>query len=87
MEQGEGEGMTAREGTKRVTVAEAARELGVGQQCVREHMKRGLWPIGYADSPKITGGKDWEYYIFRDKLDKFLGKDAANEAGKGVGKA
>lgn len=78
--------MTAREGTRRVTVAEAARELGVGQQCVREHMKRGLWPIGYADSPKITGGKDWEYYIFRDKLDKFLGKgdgqNAADQPGR-----
>lgn len=59
---------------ERVSVSQAAKELGVNQQSVREHMKRGLWQIGYCYSPKLTGKKVWEYHIYRGMLDKHLGK-------------
>lgn len=60
---------------ERVSIEQAAKELGVSIQSVREHMKNKLWDIGYAYSPKQTGKGVWEYYIYRAKLDKHLGKE------------
>lgn len=59
---------------ERVRIDDAARELGCSVAVVREHMRRGLWNIGIALSPQKTGKKQWEFHIYRDKLDKHLGK-------------
>ena len=60
--------------SNRVSVQQAAAELGLSVQGVREYMKRGLIDIG-AVLPAINNdGKTYRYLIFRDKLDKQLGK-------------
>ena len=59
---------------ERVTLKDAAKELGVSPQAVREHLKKGIWSFGMAVYPEKTGKKIWEYYIYRRPLDKFLGK-------------
>lgn len=56
----------------RVSLPEAAKELGMSKQAVREHMKRKVIDIGYV-LPGIEGSRK-SYVIYRDKLDKFLGK-------------
>lgn len=58
--------------SNRVALPEAAKELGMSQQAVREHMKRKVIDIGYV-LPGIEGERK-SYLIYRDKLDKFLGK-------------
>lgn len=58
----------------RVTVEQAAKEMGIAPQGVREYMKRGLIDIGVV-LPAINGGKTQRYLIYRDKLDKHLGKE------------
>ena len=58
--------------TERVGLPQAARELGMGPQAVREHMKRGLLDIGLVlPNAKGTG---YRYLIMREKLNKVLGK-------------
>lgn len=57
----------------RVTLEQAAKELGLAPQGVREYMKRGLIDIGMV-LPSVEGGGKKRYLIFRDKLDKVLGK-------------
>lgn len=64
---------------ERVRMADAARELGVSTQSVREHMKKKLWNLGEALSPKQTGKGQWEYHIYRAKLDKHLGKEVRED--------
>lgn len=60
--------------SERVTLAQAAKELGMAPQGVREYMKRGLIDIGVV-LPCVTGkSKTKRYIIFRDKLDRYLGK-------------
>lgn len=60
--------------SERVTVKQAAKELGLAPQGVREYMKRGLIDIGDV-LPAIQGdGKTKRYLIYRDKLDRYLGK-------------
>lgn len=60
--------------TERVSVQQAAKELGLAPQGVREYMKRGLIDIGEV-LPTVQGkGKTNRYLICRKKLDKFLGK-------------
>lgn len=60
---------------EKVSVVQAAKELGTTPQSVREHMKRNLWPIGHCFSPAQTGKKSWEYHVYRPMLDKFIGKE------------
>lgn len=60
---------------ERVTIEQAAQELGVSKQSVREHMKRKLWDIGDALSPAQTGKTLWEYHIYRHKLNRHLGRE------------
>lgn len=60
--------------SERVSVAQAARELGMAQQGVREYMKRGLIDIGDV-LPSVSGTKTLRYFIYRNKLDKHLGKE------------
>lgn len=57
--------------SQRVSLPEAAAMLGVSPQSVREHMKRGLWDLGRAEK---APGRRGNYYIYRAKLEKFLGE-------------
>lgn len=59
---------------ERVSVAQAAQELGIAPQAVREYMKRGLIDIGLV-LPSLEGHtKKNQYLIFRRKLDRYTGK-------------
>ncbi len=60
------------EKSKRVSVIQAARELGVAPQGVRVQMQRGKLDIGVV-VPSVQGDR-LQYWIYRDKLDKVLGK-------------
>ena len=51
--------------SQRVSVADAARELGCSPASVREHMRRKIWHIGVATPPEKTGKKTWEFAIYR----------------------
>lgn len=64
--------------SQRVSVNDAAREIGCAPQALREHMKRGLWDLGEVVPPDKKSGS-YVYYIFRPKLDKFLGKEERNK--------
>lgn len=64
-------------GYERVTVHQAAREIGVNAQCLRIHMQKGLWNLGIAIPPTQGGNKRWMFIIYRNKLDKFLQEVAA----------
>ena len=58
--------------TNRVSVAQAAKELGLDVATVRFWIETGQLPIGrYV---KRKGAKRGTYLIFRDKLDKEMGK-------------
>ena len=60
---------------ERVSVTQAAKELGMNPQGVREHMKRGLLDIGDV-LPALSGkANKYSYHIYRRKLDKVLGKN------------
>lgn len=41
-------------------------------------MKAGAWDLGNVVKPAAKGGNN-EYFIFRTKLDKFLGKEGEEE--------
>lgn len=53
---------------------EVAKILGVSQQAVREHMKRGLWDLGDCIPAKKRGRSTYEYNIYRHKLERMIGK-------------
>ena len=60
----------------RVKLLDAAKELGCSPQCVREHMKRGIWDLGtVVRNQNKKSCRKYEYYIFRGKLNKVLGKE------------
>ena len=59
--------------SERVSLKQAAAELGMSPQGVREYMKRGLIDIGVV-LPNIKGKGKRQYFIYRDKLDRVLGK-------------
>lgn len=65
--------------SQRVTVAQAAKELGMAPQGVREYMKRGLIDIGSV-LPSVKGENN-RYIIFRDKLDEYMGKKLSTQEG------
>lgn len=56
----------------RVSLEQAAKEIGMAPQGLREYMKRGKINIGYV-LPALSGNGH-RYIIFRDKLDEYLGK-------------
>lgn len=58
--------------SSRVPLPEAAKELGMSQQALREHMKHKIIDIGYV-IPSIEGNRN-VYLIYRDKLDRYMGK-------------
>ncbi len=51
----------------RLTVAEAARRLGVSQQFVRIGLQRGILPFGYA----VKMSDRYTYHISRKKLNEY----------------
>lgn len=59
---------------ERVRIDEAAAELGCSKAKIRERMKRKIWDLGEAIPPSKTGKKQWEFHIYREKLNKHLGK-------------
>ena len=66
--------------SERVSVEQAAKEIGIAPQGLREYMKRGLIDIG-AVLPNISGkGKSKRYLISRSKLDKYLGREERKDA-------
>lgn len=64
------------EKSNRVSVAQAAKELGLAECSVRIWMESGQLPIGRCIKRK--GGRRATYLIYRDLLDKELGKDETN---------
>jgi len=58
--------------SERISLSEAARQMGISPQCLRIQMQRGLVDIGYV--AKSTTGNSYRYYIFREKLNKVIGK-------------
>jgi hypothetical protein len=61
--------------SERVSVTQAAKELGMSPMAVRVRMERGLLDIGEV-YPSVSGKKDRSsYYIYRSRLNKVLGKE------------
>lgn len=58
--------------SQRVRVEDAAREIGCAPEYLRRQMKAGRWNLGEVVKPP-KGGCQHEYFIFRSKLDRFLG--------------
>lgn len=52
---------------KRITVAEAAKRMGVSQQFVRIGLQRGILPFGHA--VKVSGR--YTYYITERKFNEY----------------
>ena len=48
---------------ERVSVKDAAKELGMSSQAVREHMRKGLFDIGDYIPKERTGKQQGEYHI------------------------
>ena len=63
--------------TERVPLIQAAKELGIAPQGLREYMKRGLIDLGLV-MPSLDG-KRYSYLIYRDKLNQVLGKGLPKE--------
>lgn len=61
------------ENSERVTVKQAAAELGMSPQGVREHMKRNLFKIPIGEVTKTSS--QYTYHIYRRMLDRHLGKE------------
>lgn len=59
--------------SERVSLVQAAKELGLAPQGLREYMKRGLIDVGTV-VPDATRGKTLRYLIYREKLDRYLGR-------------
>lgn len=59
---------------ERVSVAQAAKELGMNAQAVRERMKRKEIDIGdvYKSIQKTGRKQTYQYYIYRSKLDAYI---------------
>lgn len=56
------------------TAPEAAEIIGCPVQKLRIRMQRKLWDLGAVYSPEKLGKTTWTYEIYRDKLEKFLGR-------------
>ena len=70
-------------GSNRVTVAQAAEELGIPAQALRERMKRKVGEIATIGEvlPPLHGKNHLCYVIYRDRLDRYLGKTKAEGSG------
>ena len=59
--------------SNRVKTKDAAKEIGCAKQFLVEQIKTGAWDLGSYVKPK--GGKRGTCFVFRSKLDKFLGNN------------
>lgn len=59
-------------GNQRLTVKQAAAEIGCDPEYLRRQMRSGKWDLGSVIRPS-KGGSIYQYFIFRAKLDKLLG--------------
>ena len=57
---------------QRVPLPQAAKELGMAPQGLREYMKRGLIDVG--EVLPALNGNTLRYHIYRDKLDALIGR-------------
>lgn len=57
--------------SQRVSIEEAAKEIGCCKEYLRRQMKSGKWNLGKVVKPP-PGGSIYQYFIFREKLNKFL---------------
>lgn len=62
--------------TERVPIAEASALLGISKQAIRIQMQRGILDIGLVMPSSKGNGKIKQYLIFREKLNKVLGRPA-----------
>lgn len=62
---------------ERVSVKDAAAEIRCTPEYLRRQMRSGTWNLGEVVKPSARGCHH-EYFIFRAKLDKFLGKTESN---------
>lgn len=63
---------------ERLSLKEAAAELGCHPEYVRRQMSSGNWDLGAVVKKKNRSGCN-QYFVFRSKLDKFLGKEQPHE--------
>ena len=63
---------------ERLTLTEAASEIGCHPEYVRRQMACGNWDLGTVVKKKNRNGCN-QYFVFRSKLDKFLGKETEVE--------
>lgn len=64
--------------SQRVTIKEAAEEIGCHPEYLRRQMKAGNWKLGEVVKPS-KGRNHYEYFIFRAKLDAFLYGERSNQ--------
>ena len=57
----------------RVSTRQAAAEIGVSVATLSYYMEQGVWDLGVV--MKSTTGKTNRHIVFRDKLDRFLGRE------------
>lgn len=69
---------------QRVSLPEAAKEIGCCKEFLRRQIKKGEWDLGQYVKPG-KGQKKASYFIFREKLDRFLGIENNQEV-NGLGK-
>lgn len=67
--------------SERVRIGEASQLLGMGKGEVRERMRRGILPIGKVITPTQSGKSTYRFYIYRDMLYRYLGKEVKREDG------
>jgi|GEM_PF-1729339 len=60
---------------EKVPIQVAAEILGVSQSCVRERMRRGIYPIGLFISKKQSGNTQDRFEIYKPKLEAFIGRE------------
>ena len=58
---------------EKVSVEQAAKEIGCAPEYLRRQMRSGRWNLGEVIKPARTA-TNYRYFVFRAKLDKFLGK-------------
>lgn len=62
--------------SQRVRPADAAKEIGCCIGYLYERMQKGDWDLGSYVKPR--GRQKATVFIFRDKLDRFLGKESSS---------
>lgn len=60
---------------EKVPIEIAAQILGVRVACLRERMRRGIYPIGLYISKKQSGKKRDQFEVYKTKLEAFVGRE------------